>query len=112
MKLEFVAIIMTDVVALLLTILLFRTLTNLVIIVDLSYFFYSIENCDIWNNTEQSNYNGTHLNGAILFDNIHVDPEFIDDINYGVQSTSPYRTASSEGGQIGAYGNGGNPLQF
>jgi len=68
-------------------------------------------NNDVWN---PQDYNSTPFCGDIVeppTNNFSLDPEFIDPENedFRLKESSPCKTAGPDGGEIGAYGNGGTP---
>ena len=68
--------------------------------------------------SSQRGYNNVWRNGndytwsaGVTASDISSDPQYVSPYGGGLQleDNSPSKTASSEGGEIGAYGNGGNP---
>ena len=72
----------------------------------------NISNIDFWNNYRNWCDQGTCYIGSAYYDAVNsilTDPLFVSSTDFHLQTSSPALTASDTGGQIGAYGNSGNP---
>ncbi len=69
---------------------------------------YLLEYNDVWEN--RINYEG--LNSGVT--DMNLDPQYVDFLgeDFTLQEVSPLLSAGSDNGEIGAYGNGGDPVDF